>query len=434
MEKQFKTANLAAKQANNLLFASLFLDMDEVVQAAQALLCHPEKGNQIKEALQKMMIEELPRLKTSMSHDELKNAVADRVAMWTKIIGNPTIEQCASLSKYWNVPIGDIIKDKITPTLIYDLLNCFIVGQEDYKRQLSTSFYLNMLKNDERSGLLELPQSNLLVCGPSGSGKTFGIQTLARYFGLPVIIIHCNTLVQEGIRGINIPDYFTHAYRSFKTMDKDLKKAELRKAIVCFDEFDKLYEKGHYNETIRNEILGYIDDNGEICFSERPDNEGEKITLSTKQMMFVFTGVFQGLDKICSGERLGFYTNAQNDSNPKRISSSDLIKFGIKPEIVGRIQNYTTVDKLSTDNLYEVLDSKLDSPLNSFQNYFQLNGIEMTVTDDAKMLLAEMAYEKGLGVRGIKSLLNAILCDEMHSLKAGKHFEIDSCYIKKHIN
>lgn len=430
---QSKT-DTSVRQANDLLFASLFLEMNKVLKTKQSLNSRPELGGNISEVLSRMMTEEMPRFKDSKTPEEVKEAAVERVNEWKKAIGQPSIEQYAALSKYWGIPFSDVVNDKVTPSMIYDLLDCFVVGQEDYKRQLATSFFSYLLKNDERSGLLELPKSNLCVYGPSGSGKTFGFQTLARHYGIPIIIVRCNTLVPEGIRGISISDYFTKAYRSIKLSDKEKKKAELRKAIVCFDEFDKIFENEYYSESICNEILSCIDDDGEICFSEKPDHEGEKITLSNKNMMFVFTGVFQGLDKIRSGNCLGFRNGEKSGEALKRIDSKDLVKFGIKSEIAGRIQNCAEVKPLSVNDLYDLLNSNLESPFDTFRNYFRLNDIEAVITDEAKMMLAQMAYDRELGVRGIKGLLNTILREDMHHLNVGEKLEINCEYIEQHIN
>lgn len=426
--------DVSVRQANDLLFASLFLEMSKVLQTSQSLNSRPELGEKINEVLGRMMTEEMPKFKDGKTPEEVKDAAIERVHECKKSIGQPTVEQYAALSKYWGIPFNEVVNDQVTPSMIYDLLDCFVVGQEDYKRQLSTSFYNYLLKNDERSGFLELPKSNLCVCGPSGSGKTFGFQTLARHYGIPCIIIHCNTLVQEGIRGTTIPDFFSKAYRGIKLSGKDKKKAQLSKALVCFDELDKIFEAGYYGEAICNEILSCIDDDGEICFSELPNHEGEKITLSTKNMMFVFTGVFQGMDKILGGNSLGFRNGEKSGKASKRVDSSDLVKFGVKTELAGRIQNCTTLEPLSVNDLYDLLSSNLESPFNAFRNYFRLNGIEAVITDEAKMMLAQIAYDKKLGVRGVKSLLNTILREDMHQLNVGEKLEINREYIEQHIN
>ena len=430
MKKMNPRTDLASNQAKNLLFASLYMNMGDVLQATQTLSNRPELSEQIRETLHKMMVEEMPKLKGEMTHEELKDAAKQRVEEWTNSIGTPSIDQYAALSKYWGVPISDVIKEKITPQVIFDLLNCFVVGQDDYKRQLATSFYIHLMGKDQRIGLIELPNETLFVYGPSGSGKTYTIQTLGSHFGVPVIIVHCNTLVAEGIVGSCISDYFTGAWLALKGKTQEEKIKEISHAVVLFDESDKL-PQNHYGSAIYNEMLSIIDDNGEVRFKVNFNSTSPFVTVPNKNMMFVFTGVFDGLDKIRSGDSLGF-RNA--DTKPqRRIESSDLVKYGLRPEIVGRIQNYTTVERLSVDDLYELLNSKMGSPLNDFLNYFHYNDVEFSITPDAMMALAQIAYKKELGVRGLKGLLNNILKEEMFNLSQSR-LVIDRNFIEQYIN
>ena len=431
MKNRNQIPNPVVERVKGLLFASLFMKMGDVVQTSKALDKRPEKSDEIHEMLLQMMDEELPKYKEVLTFDELKEAVSNRVEEWTKSIGTPSMKQYASLSKCWGIPIDEIIKEKITPKTIYDLLDCFMVGQQEYKRCLSLSFYYYLMKRDFRAKTMSLPKGNLFVCGHSGSGKTLGIQIVASYFGVPVIVINSSTLVPEGIMGNSIPDYFTEAWKSAKGETEEEKIEYLSRLIICFDEFDKSFQSNRFGNTIVNEMLCLTDDNGVIRFRKTNSNLSDFITIPTRQMMFVFMGVFEGIDKTNNGGNLGF-RNAEIRSN-KGIEPNDLVKFGIKPELVGRIQNYTTVERLSADNLYELLDTKMDSPLIEFANYFCLNGIELTLTPEAKMLLAEIAYERDLGARGIKGLLNSILDDAMFSL-SGNRLEIDRDYVKQHIN
>ena len=140
------------------------------------------------------------------------------------------------------------------------------------------------------------------------------------------------------------------------------------------------------------------------------------------------------MDKIRSGNCLGFRNGEKSGEALKRIDSKDLVKFGIKSEIAGRIQNCAEVKPLSVNDLYDLLNSNLESPFDTFRNYFRLNDIEAVITDDAKMMLAQMAYDRELGVRGIKGLLNTILREDMHHLNVGEKLEINCEYIEQHIN
>jgi len=413
----------ASKQAKNLLFASLYMEIDDILQAAQTLINRPELGGKIQQTLFQMMAEEMPKLKGEMTPEELKKAAIQRVDEWSKSIGTPSMDQYATLNKYWGVPVGEVIREKITPKVVYDLLDCFLVGQQDYKRKLSTSFFLHLMKKDEHKGMASLPKNTLMVQGPSGSGKTYGVQTLGHLFGVKVIFIHGNTLVREGIVGMKFSDYYTEAWLASKAKSNEEKIKELSLSVVVIDEFDKVREE------VMNELLSLIDDDGEIIFPKDYTHNNDVVRISTKRMMFVFTGVFEGIDKIKNHEGFGFRNGIT--SSPKAIDSSSLIKYGIKPEIVGRIQNYTSVDRLSVNDYFNLLNSKLESPLNDYLNYFHQNDIEVDLTEDAKMALAQVAFDKELGVRGLKNLLNTIFSEEMFNLANG-HLVIDQNYIIQH--
>jgi len=421
----------AAEQASDLLFASLFMDMELVKQTSHTLQDRPERTKRILEVLNSMMKERMPKFKHDLGKNEalqqqaLKDLAMTRVNEWVSAIGNPSMRQYAALSRYWNIPVGDLIKE-VTPKEIYELLDWFVVGQEDYKRKLATSYHVYRMKCDQSKGNFSLPRNNLLVCGPSGSGKTYGIQVLARQFGSISITVDCSTLVPQGIVGTNISDYFTRAYMNLEGLSEREKKEKIKNALVLFDEFDKTPK-----ESIINEFLSLIDDNGRISFRESFNSNSDYITLPTNKMMFVFTGVFDGLDAVRSGNGIGFHDREAGAK--KAISSLDLIRYGIKPEIVGRIHSCTTVEQLTVNDLYELLNAKMESPLNEYLNYFYLNDIKVTVTDEAKMLLAQKANSMGLGVRGLKSMISTILEKEMFELHPDQSLAVDEEYIKQHI-
>ena len=421
----------AAEQASDLLFASLFMDMDVVKQTTRTLKDRPERTKQILEVLSSMMKERMPKFKHDLGKDEvsqqqaLKDLAMTRVDEWVSAIGNPSMRQYAALSKHWNIPVGDIIKG-ITPKKIYELLDWFVVGQEDYKRKIATSFYVYKMKCDPSKESMSLPRNNLLVYGPSGSGKTYCIQVLARQFGSVSICIDCSTLVPQGIVGTNVSDYFTRAYMNLEGLNEREKEEKIKNALVLFDEFDKTPK-----ESIINEFLSLIDDKGRISFRESFNSNSDYITIPTNKMMFVFTGVFDGLDAIRSGNSIGF--QGLEAVAKKAISSSDLIRYGIKPEIVGRIHSCTTVEQLAVNDLYELLSAKMESPLNDYLNYFYLNDIKITVTDEAKMMLAQKAYNMGLGVRGLKNMISTILEKEMFELHPDQSLTVDEEYIERHI-
>lgn len=298
------------------------------------------------------------------------------------------------------------------------------------------AFY-TYLMHGRQAGMF-LPKSNLLVCGPSGSGKTYGMQILTKLFHVPFVIIHCNTLVQEGIVGPGLTDGFT----SLST--QGWLNEEVERSVVCFDEFDKLFEKskeggdsGTYNARIVNEMLNIIDDKGEVEFSSTYNKQrGKRIKLPTRRMMFVFTGVFDGLRNEEKEEKeyglpkkrrqIGFRASKEQLEEESELAIDegptldDFVEYGVKPEIMGRIQNYVFLNELTEDEMVALFDMGTCSPFNEFEQYFSSNGIDTILTEEGKHTLAKLACERGLGVRGLKSLLQQVLMEDMYDLDVGE--------------
>ena len=344
-------------------------------------------------------------------------AAVDRIHDWEKAVGPATIPEIVAMCKQWSVSIDKLVSRKITPELIKAMLDVFIVGQEDYTVQLSLAFYTYLMKRTRQGAL---PKSNLLVVGPSGSGKTFGMQVLSNLFRVPFTIIHCNSLVQEGIVGPSISEAFTGLYQKWT-------EEEIRNAVICFDEFDKLFVRGHgnddggaFNTRVINEMLNIIDDKGEVEFKKDFRNDSDRITLPTGKMMFVFTGVFEGLrKKEGKAAPIGFNAVAPKREE-KDLTPEDFVRFGIKPEIMGRIQNYVVIDALSEEDLIRLFDMGMSSPFAEFERYFAYNDIQAILTEEGKRTLAKLAKERGLGVRGLKSLLHEALLEDMYDLEVGE--------------
>ncbi|MBR6445342.1 MAG: AAA family ATPase [Prevotella sp.] len=426
-----RTEERQKQNARQLLFADFSLPMDKVNAFFDDIERNPQKVGQYNQLLAKRISKDYEIIKEK-GKEELKIMVKERTKEWSEHFGPVTMQEFATMSKQWDIPIGDVIDKKITPELIKELLDCFVIGQEEYKVQLSVAFY-TYLMHGRQSGM-SLPKSNLLVCGPSGSGKTFGMQVLCKLFHVPFVIIHCNSLVQEGIIGPGLTDGFTSLIVQGWTKD------EVERAVVCFDEFDKLFEKkkggydaGYYNARVVNEMLNIIDDKGEVDFKEGFGRDDDSIKLPTRRMMFVFTGVFNGLrDKNTDKETLpkvkrqiGFLATEQvlkedDLSLDKNPTEDDFIKFGVKPEIMGRIQNFVFLNELTEDEMVALLDLGASSPFNEFEQYFSSNDISSILTEEGKRTLAKIASEKKLGVRGLKSLLQRVLMEDMYDLDVGE--------------
>ena len=423
------------RNARLLLFADFSVSPDKAQLIINDMEKNPHKVPQYSQLLMQNLSKQYETIKEK-SLEELRVMTKERAEEWTRQVGPVTTQEYVTMSKQWDIPIDGIIKEKITPELIKDMLDYFVIGQEDYKINLSVAFF-TYLMHGRQAGMF-LPKSNLLVCGPSGSGKTYGMQILTKLFHVPFVIIHCNSLVQEGIVGPGLTDGFTSLYT------QGWLEEEVERAVVCFDEFDKLFEKpkeggdsGAYNARIVNEMLNIIDDKGEVEFPKFFDKkESNRIKLPTRRMMFVFTGVFDGLRKDEEDEkeyglpknrrRIGFRASEEPQEEEPELAIDkvptldDFVEFGVKPEIMGRIQNYVFLDELSEDEMVALFDMGTCSPFNEFEQYFSSNGIDTILTDEGKHTLAKLACERGLGVRGLKSLLQQVLMEDMYDLDVGE--------------
>ncbi len=424
------------QNARLLLFADFSVLPEKALLFLKDMDNNPQKVTRYNQLLMQNLSKQYETIKEK-SLEELRVMTKERADEWTRHVGPVTTKEYVSMSKQWDIPIDGIISEKITPELIKEMLDFFVIGQEKYKIKLSVAFYTYLMQGRQIGR--SLPKSNLLVCGPSGSGKTYGMQVLSKLFHVPFVVIHCNSLVQEGIVGPGLTDGFTSLYT------QGWMKEEVERAVVCFDEFDKLFEKsksggesGHYNARVINEMLNIIDDKGEVEFKESFDNhEGKRIKLPTRKMMFVFTGVFNGLREENKKEdveesglpkakrRIGFLVEDEpEEEKPLAINTEptfdDFIEFGIKPEILGRVQNFVFLDELSEDEMVALFDMGTCSPFSEFEQYFSSNGIDTILTDEGKHTLAKLASERGLGVRGLKSLLQQVLMEDMYDLDVGE--------------
>lgn len=421
------------EKARNLFFADFDLAPEKAKLYIEDMETNPEKATKYSQLIISKMSKNYESFKQK-TLDEINQIAKQRVEQWTHTVGPVTVEEFVMMSKQWDIPVDSIIDRKMSPALIREMLDCFLIGQDKYKMMLSVSFfsYIMTCKNPN----LCLPKSNLLVCGPSGSGKTYGMQVLCKLFRVPFVIVHCNSLVQGGIVGTDIPDYFTSLYL------QGWSREEIAQAVLCFDEFDKLFSKnGCFNGRIVDETLSIIDEKGEIEFRVSNDPHALKIKVSTRKMMFVFTGVFDGLknrikeedrkDKKAVKRRIiGFGRQEKPDEEEsvdeeqqllieKEPEMEDFVSFGVKPEILGRVQNFVFLEALNEDHMVRLLSLGQHSPFSDYELYFSQNGVKVVLTDDGKKAFARLACGRKLGVRGLKSIIQQVMFNDMYELNAG---------------
>lgn len=427
---------------------TLFLDVMCPIKKATGYLERIEQNERVADLIWKEF--QTTRIPSSrqqlmlLPEEERKTIIKKHVDEWESAVGLPSIASLVKLCDTWGCDIPSVYGKTLTPLQIKKMLQMYVIGQDNYCEQLALAFYLyhDKLGMDDYESRNAMRDS-LFVLGPSGSGKTYAIQMLCQLFNAPVVLIHCNSLVQEGIVGVSIGDEFTKFYVTHN-QDEDL----LKRAIVVFDEFDKLLLDGHYNGRIMSEMLNIIDDRGEVTFDEKFVTSGnvKKITVPTNKMLFIFTGVCEGLEDVTRRRLnvggLGFTTTeakAAGSDWVEHVTSRDLEEIGFLPEIIGRIQTVTHTVNLTEEELATTLDSELSSPLKPFTRKLAKHGIRLEISESGKKAIAAVSYKNQLGVRGMKSVLYAVLRGELPRLlseenKRERVFSINEAYVAKSLN
>ena len=207
--------------------------------------------------------------------------------------------------------------------------------------------------------------------------------------------------------------------------------------VIYFDEADKLLEKGGYDDRILNEMLNLIDDNNSITFRETDEAyHYGTVTLPTNKMLFIFTGVFRGIEDIIKKrlgkKQIGFEQSSRSTLTGdyhQYATEEDFEKYFNRPELSGRIQRYAYVKELQAEDMARLLFNSKESPVTGFENYFQVREIDFSLTEDGAMALARAASEKHLGVRGLKSLMLNALSEDMFLLD-NKKIIMDEDYVE----
>ena len=436
-----------SESIKSLLFANFQISPQDAKGFLEDIERKPHKIPDYKKLLFELMEKQYAIIKRKTSN-EIKAMAKERVREWSDTFGRISTQEFVMMSKHWNIPIDAFFDRAIVPETIKEMLDFFIIGQEEYKVRLAVSFH-NYRMAWKNPGFL-YPRSTLMAWGPSGSGKSYAIQVLAKLFHVPLVTIHCNSLVQVGIKGPCIPEEFTSLMAQGWTIE------DTEHSFVVFEELDKLFEikegqnSGCFNGRIVNELLNILDDNGEVEFDASFKRNDERILkVSTRKMMFLFTGVFDGLDdiikrpKISAKEKnrkpIGFVIPKDNTDELMDVAGKDpseaFIRYGVKPEIVGRIRNFVYLEALSVEQMANLFELGSSSPFNDYQQYFHSNGINAILTDEGKHTLAKIACDRKLGVRGLKSLLQQVLLDDMYNLNVGHEntLEINKQYIVNHL-
>jgi ATP-dependent Clp protease ATP-binding subunit ClpX len=343
-------------------------------------------------------------------------------------ICNECISLCHNILTQDETAIAAKTGEKVTPYEIKSYLDDRVIGQAIAKTTLSVAVYNHMQRvtHPVIDGV-ELEKSNLMFIGPSGVGKTFIIQNISKLLSIPFVIVDATSLTESGYVGLDVEDCITRLYQA---SGNDIKKTET--GIVYIDEIDKKSKRGE-NVSITRDVSGEgvqqallkMIEGCEVKVSpqsNRKNPNGEYVTINTKNILFILGGAFVGLNDIIAkrvdtggNSTIGFTASLSHDKKDnhdeyvKNITHDDLTKFGIIPELIGRIPVLVPFMQLTKEELIHILTEPKNAIIKQYQKMFELDNVRLEFMPEALTAIATDAIEKKTGARGLRSIIENIL-------------------------
>ena len=342
------------------------------------------------------------------------------------------LEETAAAEKEENF---DIKKEELPkPKEIKEFLDEYVIGQDDAKKYLSVAVYNHYKRLLQDKDDDEIEKSNILLVGSTGTGKTLLARTIAKKLNVPFTIVDATVLTEAGYVGEDIESILT---RLLQVADYDVKAAE--KGIVFIDEIDKIARKGD-NPSITRDVSGEGVQQGLLKLLEGsivnvPPNGGRKhpeqkmIAVNTQNILFICGGAFDGIErKIASRLNthvVGYGTydmkdNIKSDNLLQYITPQDLKSFGLILEIIGRLPIITYLNPLDRDALRRILTEPKNSIVNQYIKLFAMDGVKLKFDEEALNYIVDMAIKFKLGARGLRSIVESIIMDDMYETPSKK--------------
>lgn len=333
-----------------------------------------------------------------------------------------------------------------TPENIKRILDEYVIGQDEAKKVLSVSVYnhYKRIKNFDKIDDVEIQKSNILLLGPTGCGKTLLAQTLAKILHVPFAIADATTLTEAGYVGEDVENILL---RLIQAADFDIAKAE--KGIIYIDELDKISRKSE-NPSITRDVSGEGVQQALLKIIEgtvanvppqggRKHPQQEFLKIDTSNILFICGGAFDGLEKIVQSrmetKTMGFgaHIESKKDIDIGKIFSNvqphDIVKYGLIPELVGRLPIIASLDQLSKEAFLDILMKPKNALVKQYKKLFKMDDVKLEIEKNALDEIVNLAIERKTGARGLRAILESIMVDAMYEVPSNK--EISKCIITK---